>query len=674
VTTLTAEIPAELVQVAVLAPVRGLFSYRLTPAAAEVLPGQEVEVPFGHQRLAGFIVSRGGAPLPAGMDLKDARVVDRALPEELFRFLLWTADYYLHPPGEVIKAALPPKVAVPKSRRRRSAAETSEAALPGAPPPALNPEQRLAVSVVEEALSRGGFAPFLLQGVTGSGKTEVYLRAIDAALRMDRGALVLVPEIALTSQLVARFTERFGPRVATLHSGLSPSARVRAWNRLRTGEAQVVVGVRAAVFAPVPRLGLLVVDEEHDASFKQEDRLCYQARDMAVARAKLCACPVILGSATPSLETLANVERGRYRRLTLRTRIDFRPMPCIELSSLRGGPPPGAPGADLLRQSLVAGLEESLRRGEQAILFLNRRGHAGSLVCQSCGQVSSCPNCSVSMTVHLKRHRLLCHYCGATAAVPECCPLCRGALVELGAGTERLEAEVTRRFPNARVARLDRDTASEGELRGTLAAFEAGELDVMVGTQLVAKGHDFPRVTFVGVVLADIGLNLPDFRAAERTFQLLVQVAGRAGRGDSPGKVVIQTYHPDHPALRFAVEHDQEGFAKGELWRRRALGFPPFTKLCSLRVDSASPARAQQAARSLAAEAEALLRRGSGKAALFGPAPAPLSRLKGRTRWQMLLRAQTHPQLRQLVLPLQALAQTLGGVRVVFDMDPMSML
>ncbi len=674
-TTLAAELPSELIQVAVLAPVRGLFSYRLTPAASAVLPGQEVEVPFGRQRLPGFIVSRGGGSIPTGMDLKDARLVDRVLPEELFRFLLWTADYYLHPPGEVIKAALPPKITSTKTGRRRApkkSEEDSDSRL--ARPPLPNAEQAVAIAAVGGALAGGGFAPFLLQGVTGSGKTEVYLQAIDAALRAGRGALVLVPEIALTSQLVKRFTERFGPRVVTLHSGLSPGARRRAWDRLRAGDADVVIGVRAAVFAPVPRLGLLVVDEEHDASFKQEDRLCYQARDMAVARAKLCTCPVILGSATPSLETLANVERGRYTLLSLRTRIDSRPMPSITLSNLRGTPPPGAPGADLLRDVLVAGLDETLSRGEQAILFLNRRGHAGSLVCQTCGQVSSCPNCSVSMTVHLKRRRLLCHYCGATAAVPEACPLCQGPLVELGAGTERLEAEVTRRFPTARVARLDRDSASEGELRGTLAAFEAGELDVLAGTQLVAKGHDFPRVTFVGVVLADIGLNLPDFRAAERSFQLLVQVAGRAGRGDSPGKVVIQTYHPDHPALRFALRHDQEGFAKGELWRRRALGFPPFARLCSLRVDSASPAAAERAARTLAAEAETLVRRGTGKAALLGPAPAPLSRLKGRTRWQMLLRAQTHPQLRQLVLPLQTLAQTLGGVRVVFDMDPMSML
>jgi primosomal protein N' (replication factor Y) len=664
---------SDLVQVAVLAPVRGLFSYRLAGESIGAAPGQEVEVPFGRQRLSGFIVSHGGPPPPDGMDLKDARLVDRALPEELFRFLLWTADYYLHPPGEVIKAALPPELPVSKSGRRR-AAKAGQPPSPAKAAPALNSEQRLAVSAVEEALGRGSFAPFLLQGVTGSGKTEVYLRAIDAALRAGRGALVLVPEIALTPQLVARFTERFGPRVATLHSGLSRGERVRAWNRLRSGEAQVAIGVRAAVFAPVQNLGLLVVDEEHDGSFKQEDRLCYQARDMAVARAKLCACPVILGSATPSLETLANVERDRYRQLTLTQRIDMRPMPRIELASLRGSPPPGAPGATLLRETLLGALDETLGRGEQAILFLNRRGHAGSLVCQSCGQVSSCPNCSVSMTVHLKRGRLLCHYCGATARIPEACPLCRGPLVELGAGTERLETEVRERFPGARVARLDRDSSGAGELQRTLSAFEAGELDVMVGTQLVAKGHDFPRVTFVGVVLADIGLNLPDFRAAERTFQLLVQVAGRAGRGGTPGKVVIQTYHPDHPALRHAAMHDHSGFAKAELWRRRALGFPPFAKLCSLRVDSASATRAEHAARQLAREAEALVRRGSTKASLLGPAPAPLTRLKGRTRWQMLLRAQTHGQLRQLVVPLQQRAQVLTGVRVVFDMDPMSML
>jgi primosomal protein N' (replication factor Y) len=665
----------DLVQVAVLAPVRGLFSYRLEEENQKAVAGQEVEVPFGRRRLPGYIVAHGGPPPPQGVAVRDARLIDRFLPEDLFRFLLWSAEYYLHPPGEVIKAALPPSLPIPKTTRRRaSGTDEHPADIPLRPPPALNPEQRLAVSAIEEALSRGGFSPFLLQGVTGSGKTEVYLRAIDAALRADRGALVLVPEIALTPQLVARFAERFGHKIATLHSGLSRGERVRSWNRLRSGEARVAIGVRAAVFAPVQRLGLLVVDEEHDGSFKQEDRLCYHARDMAVARAKLAACPVVLGSATPSLETLANVERQRYRRLTLSQRIEVRPMPRIELVSLRGSPPPGASGAPMLRETLATGLSACLDRREQAILFLNRRGHAGALVCQSCGEVSSCPNCSVSMTVHRKRSRLLCHYCGVAAPVPANCPFCRGPLAELGAGTERLEAEVHELFPLARVARLDRDSSSEGELRATLAAFEGGDIDVMVGTQLVAKGHHFPRVTFVGVVLADIGLNLPDFRAAERTFQLLVQVAGRGGRGDSPGRVVIQTYHPDHPALQYAASQDQEGFAKSELWRRRALGFPPFAKLCSLRVDATSPLRAERAARQLAGEAESLLRRGTSRASLLGPAPAPLTRLKGRTRWQMLLRAQTHAHLRQLVVPLQQRAQELTGVRVVFDMDPMSML
>ena len=663
--------PLAFVSVAVLAPVRGAFSYRWPADWPAPLRGQQIEVPFGKRTLRGFVLGPGAAPPVADQARTVLRLLDDGsaplLPRELFDFLAWTADYYLHPLGEVLKTALPTEGPVPKARRPRVAARSDS-------PPQSTAEQARAGVAIAAAIAAGTFAPFLLHGITGSGKTEVYLAAIAQALACGRSAIVLVPEIGLTPQMLARFTARFGAEVAALHSGLARGERLRAWQRLRSGEARVALGVRAGVFAPVRDLGLLIVDEEHDSSFKQEDRLCYNARDMAVARAKLCGCPVVLGSATPSLETLANAEAGRYQKLSLKNRIDARPLPPVELVSLRGGPPPGHGGTPLLRSELSLALTETLGRGEQCILFLNRRGHAGALVCQSCGQVSACPNCDVSMTAHQRGRQLLCHYCGVAARWPEVCPHCRGPLTELSAGTERLEAEVRQFFPGARVGRLDRDTSSGKALSRILDALAAGELDVLVGTQLVAKGHDFPKVTLVGVILADVGLNLPDFRAAERTFQLLVQVAGRAGRGVRPGKVIIQTYFPEHPALQAAQAHDHDRFAAGELLRRRALGFPPASRLCAVRIDAVNPQAALKAANALAGAAAAALGGGGGRAAVLGPALAPLSRLRGRTRYQLLLKARTHGELRRLASALQAVVPDLGAVRVVFDMDPLSML
>jgi primosomal protein N' (replication factor Y) len=637
--------------------------------------GQRLEVPFGTRTASGFALGAvtPNSPQPEGALLKDVlRLVEghgeeTLFPAELFEFLVWTSEYYLHPLGEVLKTASPPSGPAPRARRARVVPARDV-------PPIATPDQAVANREVADAIRDGAFVPYLLHGVTGSGKTEVYLEAIAQVLALGRSAIILVPEIGMTPQLLSRFTARFGTEVAALHSGLSRGERLRAWQRLRSGEARVAVGVRAAVFAPVRNLGLIIVDEEHDSSFKQEDRLCYHARDMAVARAKLAACPVILGSATPSLETIANVQAGRYRKLSLASRIDSRPLPPVELISLRGEPPPGHAGAPMLRPELALAVSETLERGEQTILFLNRRGHAGCLVCQSCGRVSACPNCDVSMTAHARGKQLLCHYCGCSARWPETCPQCRGPLTELSAGTEKLEVEVRERFPTARVGRLDRDTAGGAALEGTLAALAAGELDVLVGTQLVSKGHDFPNVTLVGVVLADVGLNLPDFRAAERTFQLLVQVAGRAGRGDRPGKVLIQTYFPDHPALLAAREHDHDRFAAHELLRRRAQGFPPTSRLCAVRVDAVNPNRAAAAARRLADLAEAELRRTGGRASLLGPALAPLARLRGRTRYQLLLRARTHREIARLAAVLQAEVSNLGPVRVVFDVDPISML
>jgi primosomal protein N' (replication factor Y) len=515
--------------------------------------------------------------------------------------------------------------------------------------------------------------------VTGSGKTEVYLHAVERALELGKGALVLVPEIALTPQLVGRFTTRFGPTVAVLHSGLKDRERLLHFQRLRRGEARIAVGVRSAVFAPVPDLGVIVVDEEHDPSFKQDEKLRYQARDLAVVRGKQCGALVVLGSATPSLETLHNANTGRYRKLVLGARVDDRPMPQVGIVDLRterprfrddGGEPP------ILAPASLAALEETLARGQQAILFLNRRGHATFLLCQACGESLRCDACDVSLTLHLSRRRLLCHYCGALRDVPRHCPACDGPLIPLGVGTERVEGEVEERFPNARVARLDRDVATSAEkLTDLLAAFARREIDVLVGTQMVAKGHDFPGVTLVLVVLADTSLSLPDFRAGERTFQLLTQVAGRAGRGKEPGRVLVQTYHPDADPVRHVLDHDFEAFSTQELRWRKQTAYPPFSRMAGVRIESADAGLAERTARALAQAAARRMPPPEQGVRLLGPAPAAIARIQGKTRWQLLLKAPTHGLLAGPLTALEEEARLAPrSVRVVVDVDPGAML
>ncbi len=594
-----------------------------------------------------------------------------------------------------------------------------ELALAGRPVPTPTPEQAAALVDLEQAVEARAFAPFLLHGVTGSGKTEVYLRSIHRALELGLGALVLVPEIALTPQLVGRFRARFGEKVAVLHSGLKDSERLAEWRRLRAGEAPLAVGVRSAIFAPVHRLGIVVVDEEHDGSFKQEEKLRYHARDLAVVRAQRCGCPVVLGSATPSLESLQNARQGKYRLVELRQRVDDRPMPEVHLVDMRllgsghghvraafpqlaararmreleaqraaeaspdyvppPPPPPEAGEADgpaLLSAPLCGAIEEVLQAKRQAILFLNRRGQSTYHVCLSCGRSVACVNCAVSLTAHGSGRKLMCHYCGHVEPLPELCPQCHGPIEALGMGTEKVEEELHRRFPSARVCRLDRDSATDAEdVTAVLAAFAKGEKDILVGTQMVAKGHDFPGVTLVGVLLADVALNLPDFRAAERTFQLLAQVAGRAGRGTEPGRVFVQTFNPEAKAIGSVVGHDFRAFAEHELELRRAYAYPPFCRMLSVRIDGIHPQGTAQAARMVAKAIADAARRTNGALRILGPAPAPFAKLRGRTRWQVLVKGPSAKALLPAAEAVEAIADTLpGGARASLDVDPIAML
>ena len=531
------------------------------------------------------------------------------------------------------------------------------------------PQQTVVDALTEEAGS-GKFTVALLHGVTGSGKTEVYRRLATAALESKRQALILVPEIALTPAVATSFRQAFGVRVAVQHSGLSDGARHDQWHRIRRGEVDVVVGTRSAVFAPLPSVGLIVVDEEHDASYKQEESPRYHGRDVAIMRAKRNGALVVLGSATPSLESYRHTASGHYRRLTLPQRVRRRPLPMVRIVDMREEF--AAHGPDVvLSHPLAEALDARLTRREQVLVLLNRRGFAAAVFCRQCGRSLECPNCSVSLTFHRSAGRARCHYCGYSRTRPVSCPECAGPYLEqIGFGTERVEAEIVGRWPAARVARLDRDTTRrKGAAARLLGRFASGAVDVLVGTQMVAKGHDFPRVTLVGVISADVGLGVADFRAGERTFQLLTQVAGRAGRGEAPGEAFVQTLYPDHYSIRYACSQAYGPFYDEEMRFRRTMRYPPVVSLVSAVVRGTSFAQTMQEAGDLVA----WLRRRPSQFRVLGPAPAPIGRLRGQYRVQLLLKG---PQRREM---REALLAALDGRaelkrRVVVDVDPMWML
>lgn len=539
----------------------------------------------------------------------------------------------------------------------------------------LNPRQAAVLDDIGQCLATGLYSPCLLQGVTGSGKTEVYLRAIEKVLQGQGGALYLVPEIALTTQLLARISGRFPESmIAVLHSGIAAGARFEHWKRIRRGEIRLVVGARSALFAPVQNLRLIIVDEEHDPSYKQDDRLRYNARDLALVRGRYAQATVILGSATPAIQSRFQAEQGRYRYLTLPDRIDDRPLPTVEVIDLRlardeqGRTP-------VLSSPLVTALRETLAQGKQSLLFLNRRGFHTYLFCPDCGQAFTCPSCDLALTHHAAENLLKCHHCDYRRKPDAHCPACRGNRVRsYGTGTERVEEEIRRLFPEARIARLDSDTtARRGSLDAILRRLERREIDILVGTQMITKGHDYPHITLVGVVTADASLNIADFRAAERTFQILTQVAGRSGRGDTPGRVIVQTFNPNHYALLRAQQHDFDGFYADELLLRQELTYPPFSRIVGIHFSlgkreegKLAVARMGRRARELAASLTAE------KIEVIGPAESPLARIRGRYRWQLLLKGKQSGPLHRLADRIAQEAD--GGLRVQIDVDPINFM
>ena len=582
----------------------------------------------------------------------------------------------------LVRAGLLCPTEVIASRSPMEAWSTSRAPVP-APAPELTIDQERAVERVTARIDSGG-GVVVLHGVTSSGKTEVYLRAFEHALARGRRGILLVPDIALTPQMVDRVVARFGPeRVAVLHSALGAGERLDEWERARRGQVDIVVGARSAVFAPVPSLGLIVVDEEHDGSYKQDESPRYHARDVAVFRAERVDATVVLGSATPSLETYSRIESGEYEVIELPRRIDDRPMPDVAVVDMRSELKAG--NRTIFSRLLRARIEQTLDREQQVILFMNRRGFSTFVLCRECGHVMTCPHCDVSLTLHgsgSRRSELVCHYCNHTERAPDVCPSCGGTHIRyFGAGTERIEDEVKKSFPEARVARMDVDTTRrKGAHRAILGAFRAGHTDILVGTQMIAKGLDFPNVTLVGVVSADTALNLPDFRAAERTYQLISQVAGRSGRGDAPGTVVVQTYSPEHYSIVAAASHDYRAFYEAEIASRREAGYPPARQMARILLRGIDESATARYAGVIARACRELGCVSDGTVEVLGPAPAPIPRIAGKYRWHLLLLSGNPKALREAAKAGCAAREAgrgvggAGGITVSLDIEPSAVL
>jgi primosomal protein N' (replication factor Y) len=544
---------------------------------------------------------------------------------------------------------------------------------PDRPPRTLNPPQLDACQQIEAALRAGTFQPFLLYGITGSGKTEVYLRSIDACLALGRSALLLVPEIALTPAMAGEFFHRFGDRVAILHSAFGDVERAEQWRRIRAGSASVVVGTRSGVFAPMQNLGLVVIDEEQDQSYKQEETPRYHGRDVAIVRAQGANAVAILGSATPSLESRYNAANGKYKLLELPERIEQRPLPEVQMVDMRQEFLETRKQATFSR-ALVEAVRGRLESGEQTMLLLNRRGFSSFVACRACGERIQCVDCSVTLTYHRRDRRMLCHYCNYACHVPKTCPKCMSDHLHfLGVGSEKVEEELHLAFPAARIARMDRDTvAGKRHFESILHGFREGDFDILVGTQMIAKGHDIPNVTLVGIVSADIGLGMPDFRAAERTFQLLTQAAGRAGRGSLPGIVLIQTINPDHYAVRFASAQDYPGFYEKEIQFRKLMRYPPFSALANVLVRSED----QEEALAMSSELGRFLDPTPEGLRLLGPAEAPVAKLKKEYRYQLLLKAASRKRLNETLQRVRRFARERkwNATALVIDVDPVTLL
>jgi primosomal protein N' (replication factor Y) len=648
-------------------PLARLFDYSV-PAGMEAQVGDRVVVPFGARQQLGVVIEGGvTSALPAARVKPIVARRDDAprLPADWLELMRFLSGYYQRPLGETVISALPPRLRsvkpLPRKALQSASAPWSARFVPNH---SLNAAQARAVDRMASAL--GSFSAFLLHGVTGSGKTEVYLHVIARVLARGGQALVLVPEISLTPQLEAVFRQAFPEtRLALLHSGLEDVARTASWLEAARGDAGIVLGTRLAVLAPLPKLALIVVDEEHDTSFKQQEGLRYSARDVAIYRAKLAGCPAILGTATPSLETWHNWQSGRYERLELRERAaPGAQMPTVRTIDLRQ-----TSLQQGLAAPLLAAMEARLKKNEQSLVFINRRGYAPVLACEACGWTAGCARCTARMVLHAVGRVLRCHHCGAESAIPRACPTCGNVdLKPMGRGTQRVEETLAAAFPGARIVRIDRDSARRrAELSRTLQGIQRGEADILVGTQLLAKGHDFPALTLVGVLNADAALVSTDYRAPERLFAVLAQVAGRAGRREQQGEVLVQTRYPGHPLFAALTRHDFAGFAESQLAERKSAGFPPLVFEAALRAEAKKLDTAMRFLREAVARA-----RPPGEVRIFDPVPHLITRRAGLERAQLLMQSPSRPALQDFLATLshRLFDQTSRAVHWHLDVDP----
>lgn len=675
----------QLWRVAVDVPLPEPLTYKFSE---NIQRGQLVNVPLARRRVKGLVL--GNAEKTSDFEVKEIESIDSEyapLPEPFIKWLEWLSQYYIHPIGQVVQSAFPPLKKTEKMRQSKRAPVVpqleSDTALD------LTKEQRTCF----ESISKfNNFSTHLLFGVTGSGKTEVYLRLLDNVLKSGKRGLVLVPEISLTPQLIQRFARRFGDKIAAMHSQLTEREKTNQWWDIVEGRKSILIGARSALFCPIENLGLIIVDEEHEPSFKQDEKLKYNARDAAVMMGKMMNCPVVLGSATPSLETWKNAQDGKYHLHTLRHRVANRSLPEVEVIDLRKQKTDDDKQKKIkekfshlpfwMSPNLYERMEEVLARGDQAALFLNRRGVAQMVLCPACGHTRECPNCDISLTLHAHSH-LICHYCDYHENFKTKCPDCHeGELKAIGLGTELLESDLTRLFPDKKIARADRDEIQNRvHLEDLIANMESGEIDILVGTQMIAKGLDFPKLKLVGLVLADVGFNLPDFRATERSFQLITQMSGRSGRhvkeGESPGLVIIQTFNTEHDSITFARNHDFEGFAQHELEIRSQLQYPPIGRLVSIRIQGTHLGKVEETASLLARRARALKTHFSqySRIEILGPAEAPLSKLRGQFRFHLLIKSSQNSSVNSFSRQLLGNQDWIpSGIRILIDIDPMSLL
>lgn len=677
--------PERLLHVAVDAP---LFS-ALTYTTKENWPvGSSVVVPLGKRKAQAVILAENTTEVPKQIKSSKSFVikpieslVDQrpVLHSNYLKWIQWLADYYVHPIGQVIAMAFPPlenKKSTRKSKRSPVIKPTEATT-----PPTLSEDQERSVN---DILSSNGFQAHLLFGVTGSGKTEVYLRVLEQVLQSGQSGLVLVPEIALTPQLVQRFVNRFGDKVAVLHSHLTDRERTTQWWSIVEKEKKILIGARSALFCPMPDLGIIIVDEEHEASYKQEEHLKYHARDAAIMLSKISNIPIVLGSATPSLESWRHATESRYKLHTLSNRVVSQSLPEIEVVDMRlqKDLKRDTPLNNLpfwMSQTLHDAITHSLQKREQVALFLNRRGFAPTILCPDCGHIERCPNCAISLTLHGK-HDLVCHYCNYTAPHKVICSSCKiGEVKPLGLGTEQVEEDIQKLFRESRVARADRDEINSREaLEDLISKMENREIDILVGTQMIAKGLDFPHLNLVGIVLADVGFNVPDFRSTERSFQLITQVSGRAGRHiANGGKVIIQTYNPEYVGLTFAKTANYRAFAEHELLERKELNYPPYGRVAALRIISNNPKDGWQTAERLAHRCDLLIARTPQyeKIQVLGPAEAPLAKLRGKFRYYLMLKTSNQQLLSTFCRQVLDDGRWVpNATKVQVDIDPLNLL